>query len=524
MDRLSGACESQLMLARLQGLWSQTDNPTRITIGVTLAALSILTLHILALQTLPDDAFISFRYAHNLAQGHGPVFNPGQPVEGYTTPLWVFTLGGLGALGLPISETATALCFAAALLTAALLPWFSTSLGLRLYGLDALLLALNTSYAIWGGSAMEMVPFGLLLVVASWAFLSEKPPVLTGLLFALLTILRPEGLLFGGLALLFCIADIVRGKGRAWQRLLLLGAAFAVPVAIHLGWRMAYYGYPLPNTYYAKVGFGLDQWLRGLGYLAEAATQYLLALTIPILLGILQPFGRKWAYLVSAVGLYLFYLSLVGGDWMVSFRLLVPILPLAVVLAAHGLVGAWEKIQARLGAKWALALAAAGLVVVLPASIYTSFSVEPEQAWVRDAGPIAEWLNAHCPTDKKLAVYAAGALPFHTPDFEIVDMFGLNETEIAHMAQTQMGGGYAGHEKYDTGMVLDREPDMYIFQPVLGDQPIVEAGQWREGGLGHLVSQFTDDSAFWANHSTQSAPMPDGRHFNFIILNPYFCQ
>jgi hypothetical protein len=103
-------------------------------------------------------------------------------------------------------------------------------------------------------------------------------------------------------------------------------------------------------------------------------------------------------------------------------------------------------------------------------------------------------------------------------------MFGLNEVEIAHMAQPQMGGGYAGHEKYDTGLVLKRKPDMFIFQPVLGDQPITEAREWREGGLGHLVRQFTDDVEFWGTHSTQSAPMPDGRHFNFVILNPYFCH
>src|SRR5215210_8303875 len=29
-----------------------------------------------------DDAYISFRYAHNLAEGHGFVFNSGEYVEG----------------------------------------------------------------------------------------------------------------------------------------------------------------------------------------------------------------------------------------------------------------------------------------------------------------------------------------------------------------------------------------------------------------------------------------------------------
>ena len=35
-----------------------------------------------------DDAFISFRYAENLANGQGLVFNPGERVEGYSNPLW----------------------------------------------------------------------------------------------------------------------------------------------------------------------------------------------------------------------------------------------------------------------------------------------------------------------------------------------------------------------------------------------------------------------------------------------------
>ena len=35
-----------------------------------------------------DDAFITYRYARNLARGEGLVFNPGERVEGYTNFLW----------------------------------------------------------------------------------------------------------------------------------------------------------------------------------------------------------------------------------------------------------------------------------------------------------------------------------------------------------------------------------------------------------------------------------------------------
>jgi arabinofuranosyltransferase len=46
-----------------------------------------------------DDAFISFRYAENLVQGHGLVFNIGEWVEGYTNLLWTLMMAGLMALG-----------------------------------------------------------------------------------------------------------------------------------------------------------------------------------------------------------------------------------------------------------------------------------------------------------------------------------------------------------------------------------------------------------------------------------------
>ena len=46
---------------------------------------------------LTDDAFIAFRYVSNSILGHGWVWNPApfQPVEGYTSFLWVVLLDGV---------------------------------------------------------------------------------------------------------------------------------------------------------------------------------------------------------------------------------------------------------------------------------------------------------------------------------------------------------------------------------------------------------------------------------------------
>jgi hypothetical protein len=39
-----------------------------------------------------DDTYIFLRYARNISAGAGPVFNIGEPVEGYTSPLWLAML------------------------------------------------------------------------------------------------------------------------------------------------------------------------------------------------------------------------------------------------------------------------------------------------------------------------------------------------------------------------------------------------------------------------------------------------
>ena len=49
-----------------------------------------------------EDAYITYRYADNLAAGHGFVFNPGERVFGTTTPLYTLVLAGLARLGLDI--------------------------------------------------------------------------------------------------------------------------------------------------------------------------------------------------------------------------------------------------------------------------------------------------------------------------------------------------------------------------------------------------------------------------------------
>ena len=61
---------------------AQTISPSPVTLGgalvVALAlSLALLLAHAGLYRFLTDDSYISFRYARNLANGHGLVFNPG---------------------------------------------------------------------------------------------------------------------------------------------------------------------------------------------------------------------------------------------------------------------------------------------------------------------------------------------------------------------------------------------------------------------------------------------------------------
>ncbi len=46
-----------------------------------------------------DDAFITYRYADNLARGNGFVYNIGERVQGTSSPLFTLMLAGVALLG-----------------------------------------------------------------------------------------------------------------------------------------------------------------------------------------------------------------------------------------------------------------------------------------------------------------------------------------------------------------------------------------------------------------------------------------
>lgn len=326
-----------------------------VTRGYCLALLVLaigLGFHIRTYWFLTDDAFISFRYARNLAEGHGLVFNPGsKPVEGYTNFLWVVLLAVLARFGVPPEVAAPWLGIAASAalwLGTALLGW--RCLGGRDRGWLALLaplaLGTNRSFAVWATGGLEtrlfesLVLGGLLLLYAEvrarFRSQGSRFPA-ASLLLSLAVLTRLDGLLIAVAALLARDVLLWRASRLRIREWLFCWGVFCAPVALHVVWRLSYYGYPLPNTYYAKLA-DQSSWLLGVQYLAFFVVEYALVLWIPFLVEGVLAWRRSAPGATTLLGCgfipYLAYVVYAGGDHF-EFRFLdLVLVPLGLLFQA----------------------------------------------------------------------------------------------------------------------------------------------------------------------------------------------
>jgi hypothetical protein len=429
---------------------------------------------------LVDDAYISFRYAANLAAGHGLVWNPGEPVEGYTNLLWVLLLAPFARLGLDLTYPAAMLGTLAAAgcldvlrrLTGRVLPAWPR----LLTGLPGLLLAANPSFCYWATGGMETPLFALFCLLAVHLLLRgrDRPAslALAGLTLGAACLTRPEGALVAALLLLTEL--LVGGLPFRRQVLRLLGPGLMVLVVVgaQLAFRLTYYGYPFPNTFYAKVIPGWVALTRGAAHIWG----FLLAGGLAALPGLvaLRRGGLLRAYLIHGyvlLGVYLVYLLAIGGDLPSWFRFYVPLLPLpmlglAVVLVELG--GLASRGRAGPARRWLAALPALALLCLAPAAWQRSeISLLPG---VKTAGQVGQLvvqaLRAQVPDTALLAGTTIGFGGYYTP-YRIIDAWGLNDAHIAHLRLRADPARKFAHDKEDWFYVLSQAPD-YVISPFHG--------------------------------------------------------
>jgi hypothetical protein len=394
-----------------------------------------------------DDSFISFRFARNWTEGIGPVYQPGDRVEGFTSFLWVAALALAGRVGLDVETTskvvgvvaALAAVFLVARLARALRPGTSAAL------LAPLVLATSPLFAAWAPAGMEAPLVAAALAAAALRFVHEtKSPGAfpwSAMLFGAFVLLRPEGFLFAAVAALAL-------PGRARLYWIALFAAVAAPYWLA---RWAYYGQPLPNTFYAKTGMGAGQLLAGLVSLFDFVSDAGLLTTLLVALGFAQARWREAGdrFVFGSLAAFLAYLVAVGGD-VLHLRFYVHVLPLWAVAAAIGLERVLEAargLDARaFGALRRPALAAVALAILCTVVVHheharalagrsqfgAAYVVDNSNNIHRAHMPLGDWLALHAPPGARAAVTDIGGLGWRSR-MKIVDLYGLTDRAIARL-------------------------------------------------------------------------------------------
>jgi len=348
--------------------------------AATILIFAILIFHIFQYSFLTDDAFISFRYAHNIADGLGPVFNAGERVEGYTNFLWVILLALFYMLGIAPEIMASILSIGCSLILFGLVFYFNQKVFARekydfFILIAPLFLALNRTYAVWSTGGLETKLFSLLI------FMGIICTVRTGgnfrggfkpaaVFFALAALTRPEGIFIFGL--FFGYQLIINYKNRLSQKDILRASfVFILIVGAHFIFRLIYYGYPFPNTFYAKV---TGAWFgTGLLYILFFIHEYGLYLLLPACLFLLsKKYDReRFRTLIDLripFILYVVYIAYLGGDHF-EFRPFDVILPVLAISIQEGLRAVWQVISAR---QLTSLKYAAPLYVIIALLLYTS--------------------------------------------------------------------------------------------------------------------------------------------------------
>ena len=469
-----------------------------------------------------DDPFITLRYAANLVHGHGLVFNRGQFVQGFTSPLHIvvaavsYVLPGEDYL-FKLKMASFIFGLLALREASILIYWIEIPRWLRRTALLAVGTSWIFSYASGNGLETTLVVWLLVALVRRIVIGGPETSILLSMTLAFALVLTR----LDSLAPLVCMAIVgllVENSTAIWRRIVWFGGAAAGLVVVALG-GLLYYGSALPNTYYAKdmalrqaFSYGIDYLvnpIRGAQSLAlpNAISAFVLIVELGFfvmgLIAIQKRFRRCW-YLVAIVIGQAIYIVKSGGDWMPGGRFLaITVIPL-VIVDVLGLLATASYLRKVVTGPASRAVAPLGALAIVVASFLPLISVRAP-VWslqsVTDAGLLSTApspsfiprieIRENLPQElsclhsgQLIATSEIGYLGFVRLDLPILDIRGLTDRTIANQApsSTKFPWGVKESNLFSARSVVGRA--------ILHDSPVVIAtfdGVSRRGKPPELI-------------------------------------
>lgn len=282
-----------------------------------------------------DDAYITFRTSANLVHGEGPVYNPGERVQAFSNPLWMFLAAG--AYGLSGEAYNASIVLSLVLSIAALLLLtFRISRNWWQAMLVIFVLILSKAYTDFSTSGLENPLSHVLITAFVFIFIqkehSHRRLFFLSLFTGLLMFTRPD---LGLLLLPALIYAWRRTEGKGKWKMVLMGM---LPFLLWELFALWYYGFLFPNPWFAKLGRGVPLAEK----IGEGQTYFLDTLlhdpvTMLVLLGgMLVAFvGKKNGRAALGIGVLLYVAAVIwsGGDFMRGRFFAAPFLMGVLVMA-----------------------------------------------------------------------------------------------------------------------------------------------------------------------------------------------
>jgi hypothetical protein len=410
-----------------------------------------------------DDAYITFRYARNFLNGDGLVYNTGERIEGYTNFLWTIfmIIGRQAGLGFVTFSKILGTAFGLATIILSYLMGrliFRYSSGWRkpiLPGVCCLLLSACYSFNYWTVAGLETAAFGFTVLLAIYTYIRRSSLLIPVLVIG--TLLRPEG----GLIFVFiAIYEIVsnRSWNRYLQNIIFFYILYLLPL---LFFKVFYYGSVLPNPFYAKTSFTIQQVIDGMDYLWLYLRHYLGfgLFVIPALMAF-KTGSAKFRLCMVLLLIYTIYIVLIGGDVLKVHRFFVPIIPIIIIAVVYGI----DRLVPKNYLLVPIILVVIVSQLVLPRKHVSEFHSN-EIALTTKMSGMLDRLLAIDQTDFSLATSTIGMVGYRLMGHTVIDLLGLTDSTIARHPEPPIAGMETSWREshFNSRYVLTRQPDYIMF-------------------------------------------------------------
>lgn len=486
----------------------------KLSVAITLLLVGILFVSALIVERnlIYDDSFITYRYAKNLALGHGITWNPGEnPVEGYTNLLLVLITAPFIRMGIDPLLVTRVLSLLAAVGLCVLCYRFARDS----YGCDrpsALLVALSfvaaTPTALLCMVGLETVMFTF-SIFASFYFLQkflvssrERYLIASNLMAFVAFLLRPEAILLAIISAGFTIATNLKRPDRIGFVFRTWGWTYVVPMVLYMGWKLLHFGTLLPAAFHIKAGASTGTAISymGLESVSDLLSDYRVAIALAVLSVAVLPWAKKHVTMaVAGIFLlaYILFYTRVDTLMNIANRFLYPVIPFIWFLAIPAIsvlfrsILAWKRMNVL-------------KIIIIPAVFFLMFNANLLENYLqlRDAVGYADYyddqealMKKEYTVGKKLSRYEhideiliacgdAGTIPYFSGAGHL-DTAGLNDNYIARERDLDKLVDY----------FFSRKPTL-VLHPAKKDFT-----EWIYGDHGPLGNyEYWCDDARWDNY------------------------